>query len=98
MVLEEECSAIISSRYPDVACQVEHKGFDTIKYMKLKKEISGLAGADCLLCEHKQSTWENEEQVISRFKITTTAELIVAISQQLVTPGGEILQTNGQFV
>ena len=63
-----------------------------MKDMKLKKTISGLGGADCLLCKFKQSSWMDEEQIVLGFPISTTADLVLALYHQLMTPEGDILK------
>ena len=48
--------------------------YDTMKDLKLKKHISGLGGADCILCKTKQADWSNIEKVLEGFPINRSAE------------------------
>ena len=61
------------------AYQVEHVIHDTMKDLKLKKTISGLGGADCLLCVYRQKDWKDEEAILEGFAISTTADYIKSI-------------------
>lgn len=40
---------------------VKIKILDTMKDLKFKKSVSGLGGADCILCVSKQADWTNPE-------------------------------------
>ena len=47
---------------------------DSMKDIKYKTHISGLGGADCLLCEHQQDDWLDPQCIEAGFKVTRTAE------------------------
>ena len=96
-VLCDQPTSVTSFRTPGVSYHVEHKIYDTMKYMKLKKTNSGLGGADCLLCKFKQSSWMDEEQIILGFPISTTADLVLALYHQLMTPEGDILKEKDDY-
>ena len=68
-----------------------------MKDLKLKKMISGQGGADCLLCEFPQSSWMDPAQIAEGFPITTSAELVEQIYNQLSTPEGNILKQKGDY-
>ena len=42
---------------------------DSMKDLKFKRSISGLGGADCILCFSKQSYWTDREKVSNGFPI-----------------------------
>lgn len=47
---------------------------DTMKDLKFKRDISGLKGADCILCETKTEDWTTRERVINGFPINRRAD------------------------
>ena len=96
-ILNKEPIVINSWRDEGITYTVQHNIKDTMKDLKFKKEISGLGGADCLLCIYKQKDWLDEEKIINGFAITTTAELTRELYQQLVTPEGEILRKSNDY-
>ena len=53
---------------------MQHSISDTMKDLKLKKSISGLTGADCIICCSRQADWMDESQIRSGFPITRSAE------------------------
>ena len=53
---------------------VKAKIVDTMKDLKLKKAISGLGGADCILCTTKQSDWLDQKKIENGFPINRRAE------------------------
>ena len=55
-----------------------------MKDLKFKKLISGLGGADCIICETKQEDWSNEEKIIEGFQITRTNIDTITLYQELV--------------
>ena len=63
---------------------------DTMKDLKFKKLISGLGGADCIICETKQEDWSNEEKIIEGFQITRTNIDTITLYQELVDDSGSI--------
>ena len=75
--LQEESAAVVSFRdNPDKAYQVKHEIKSTMKDLKMKKTVSGLGGAECILCEEKQSAWMNKDAIQKGFPITRTVEKI----------------------
>ena len=68
-----------------------------MKHLKFKKVISGQGGADCLLCSFKQETWMDKHQIEEGFPITTTADLISSLYDQLSTPDGEITKCKDDY-
>ena len=95
--LNEEAVVIESSRDVGLAYQVQHTK-DTMKDMKLKKAISGLGGADCLLCSYNQNEWLSEENIKNGFEITTTAESTRKLYCTLIEKGdGEVLRKQNDY-
>ena len=52
-----------------VSCNIK----DTMKDLKFKKSISGLGGADCILCKSKVKDWTELTKIKEGFKIDRTA-------------------------
>ena len=71
--LEEEY-VVISPHRCALSYNVHHQIKDTMKDLKYKKTISGLQGADCILCKYKQLDWMDEEIIENGFDITRNAE------------------------
>ena len=46
---------------------------DTMKDLKIKKSLSGLGGADCIICTTKQDEWMIEGRIREGFAITRSA-------------------------
>ena len=63
---------------------------DTMKDLKFKRHISGLGGADCILCISKQGDWTDREKVNQGFPIKRTAEDTMKLYQGLVNSDGEV--------
>ena len=63
----------------------------------LKKHISGLGGADCILCKTKQSDWSSIDRVKEGFPINRSAEDTLELYNSLVSEDGEILTKTGDF-
>ena len=68
-----------------------------MKDLKLRKESSGLGGADCLLCETKWKEWKDVELIDRGFPITRVADETEAIWQQLVSGNGEIAKRPNEY-
>ena len=49
---------------------------DTMKDLKIKKSLSGLGGADCIICTTKQDEWMIEGRIREGFAITRSVEEI----------------------
>lgn len=67
----------------EVIVEVEIK--DTMKDLKLKKSISGLGGADCILCKTKQSDWTDLSKIEEGFSINRSNEDTVRLYNELIS-------------
>ena len=63
---------------------------DTMKDLKIKKSLSGLGGADCIICTTKQDEWMIEGRIREGFAITRSAEETLCLYQSLVNEDGEV--------
>lgn len=65
---------------------------DTMKDLKFKKKISGLGGADCLLCKSQQNDWTNPELIANanQFEINRTAIDTRTIFLSVIDENGNI--------
>ena len=63
---------------------------DSMKDMKLKRKLSGLGGAACLLCCRKPKDWTSLEYIVQGFPITRSADQTWKLFEQLVNEDGEI--------
>ena len=70
---------------------------DTMKDLKLKRHISGLKGANCILCHSKRSDWTCEEKVCEGFAIMHTAADAMKIYIELSDEEGNVKRTSGDF-
>ena len=63
-----------------------------MKDLKLKKKISGLGGADCLLCKSKQKDWTNQETILNKesFRIDRSATDTRSILNSVIDGDGNI--------
>ena len=68
-----------------------------MKDLKFKKKLSGLGGADCILCISKQADWSNREKVARGFQIERSAESTLISYTKLVGDDGEIKSKSGDF-
>ena len=68
-----------------------------MKDLKFKRSISGLGGADCILCFSKQSDWTDREKVSKGFPIERTAEDTMQLYHDLVNGDGEVPREAGDF-
>ena len=66
---------------------VKHEIVDSMKDLKLKKEWSGLGGADCILCDSRKKDWMNIDKIKEGFSISRLAEDTKALWQQLAVDG-----------
>ena len=78
-----------------ITYDVKHDIVDSMKDLKLKKEWSGLGGADCILCESKKKDWKNIQKITEGFPITQIAEE-TTLWQQLAVDG-ETSRTSGDY-
>ena len=70
---------------------------DTMKDLKLKRAISGLGGADCIICSTKSEDWVNPQKIRDGFPINHSNAETVKLYEQLVTANGEIPRQKGDF-
>ena len=63
---------------------------DTMKDLKIKKSLSELGSADCIICTTKQDEWMIEGRIKEGFAITRSAEEILCLYQFLVNEDGEV--------
>ncbi|CAL4194646.1 unnamed protein product, partial [Meganyctiphanes norvegica] len=70
---------------------------DTMKDLKLKKSLSGLGGADCIICATKQDEWMIEERIKEGFAITRSAEETLCLYQSLVNEDGQVPKKQKDF-
>ena len=63
---------------------------DTMKGLKFQRCISGLQGADCIICTTKVYDWTTRAKVISGFPINRNADDTWELYNQLVSQDGEI--------
>ena len=68
-----------------------------MKDLKLKRAISGLGGADCILCITKQYDWKDASQIKKGFAINRSAAETWELFAKLVTPDGNILTKANDF-
>ena len=77
----------INNETVHVECDIK----DTMKDMKFKKKISGLGGADCLLCKTKQTDWTSPTSEEDDFKINRSAVDTRTIFQSVLDEDGNII-------
>ena len=70
--------------------QVEVQIIDSMKDIKFRKNISGLSGADCLLCQTKQEEWLDRERIEEGFTIDRTAQDTAELYLALADDNGNI--------
>ena len=70
---------------------------DSMKDLKFKKLISGLGGADCILCKTQRKDWTDREKVANGFPIERSAEDTFALYEELVDEDGDIKTKSGDF-
>ena len=70
---------------------------DTMKDLKFKKHLSGLGGADCILCKTKRADWTKREKVLEGFPINRSAENTLKLYKELLEKDGTIKTTSGDF-
>ena len=86
----EGICATYQSDIGDQAVDVKILIHDTMKDLKFKRHISGLGGADCILCISKQEDWVNPERVVQGFAIERTAEDTLKLYHDLVNGDDEV--------
>ena len=70
---------------------------DSMKDLKLERNISGMKGASCILCETKQKDWTSAEKVNEGFSITRTVAEAKLIYQALSDEDGNVKRVAGDF-
>ena len=68
-----------------------------MKDLKFKKVISGLGGADCILCKSKQEDWTDKSKVKDGFPINRSAKDTLTLYNQLVNENGDIVAKSGDL-
>ena len=92
--LQEEGLCI---RLDDKAVNVKIVIHDSMKDLKFKKHISGLGGADCILCVSQQKDWTDKERVQEGFPINRSAEDTLRLFEELVDKDGNVPCKGGDF-
>ena len=70
---------------------------DSMKDLKMKKALSGLGGADCIICDTKQNEWMIEEKIREGFVITRSAEETLCLYHFLVNKDGVVPTKKDDF-
>ena len=70
---------------------------DTMKDLKFKKHISGLGGADCIMCKTKQCDWTDKKKLAEGFPINRSADDTLQLYNNLVDEDGNIPSRSGDF-
>ena len=94
---EELCAEGLCATVNMVGYNVKISIKDSMKDLKLKKKISGLGGADCILCKTKQVEWTSSSKVKEGFPINRNAADTLALYNQLIDETGEIVTHSGDF-
>ena len=73
------------------AFNVQFQIHNTMMDLKLKRNLCGKGGADCILCKHPQKEWMDSEIISEGFKISTSASETLKTYEALIEKGqGEI--------
>ena len=94
---KELCSEGICATVDMKGYDVRIKIFDTMKDLKFKKTISGLGGADCILCKTKQADWTTTSKVKEGFPINRSASETLSLYNQLISETGKVVTHSGDF-
>ena len=77
---------------------VFHKVHDSMKDLKIKTELSGLAGADCIICDSRKADWKDAKKVEAGFPINRTAATTKEIYADLLKRGnGKLVRRNNDY-
>ena len=68
-----------------------------MKDLKFKRLISGLGGADCILCKTKTTEWTDIRRVSEGFPINRSSEETWKVYEKLVNNDGIIPTKTGDF-
>ena len=63
---------------------------DTMKDLKIKRSLSLLGGADCIICTTKQDEWMIEGRIREVCAITHSSEETLCLYQSLVNEDGDV--------
>ena len=66
------------------------KLIDSMKDMKFKRKLSGLGGAECLMCETRPDDWSDPKQIENGFPITRSHENTEALYQRICDEDGDV--------
>ena len=83
--------------FGDICIQINVNITDSMKDLKLKRKISALGGADCILCVTKQADWTDSTNIVQGFPINRPAEETWQLYEELVNEDGEIETSSGDF-
>ena len=71
---------------------------DSMKDLKFKKSISGLGGADCILCYTKRGDWTNRDKILQGFPIQRNSTDTFDLYQELTEEEShELERKSGDF-
>ena len=68
-----------------------------MKDLKFKKYVSGLGGADCILCKTQAKDWIDKEQIEQGFPINWCADDTLKLYNSLIAKVGETVTKQGDF-
>ena len=94
---EELCSDGICATVNGQGYDVNVIIHDSMKDLKFKRYISGLGGADCILCTTKQADWTDRTKVADGFPINRSAKNSLELYNELVDENGDIKAKQGDF-
>ena len=84
---ENGIDVVVDKQSHHVLCNIK----DSMKDLKFKKSISGLGGADCILCKSKVSDWTDLTKIKEGFKINRTAADTKEIFHSVIDEDGNIM-------
>ena len=83
--------------HKDKTLNIKVQLHDSMKDLKYKKMLSGLGGADCILCTTKQKEWSDIAKVTEGFPINRNAQGNEALFHRLVNDQGIIPRIPNDF-
>ena len=83
--------------HKDKTLNIKVQLHDSMKDLKYKKMLSGLGGADCILCTTKQKEWSDIVKVTEGFPINCNAQGNEALFHRLVNDQGIIPRIPNDF-
>ena len=84
--------------FDDISLNISITIKDTMKDLKLKKCLSGLGGADCIICFTKKIDWMDIKQIEEGFPINRSAEETLKLYHSLVDEDGKITTKPNDFM